>query len=263
MEDFLSWTSESSGLTRRKVIVLTFDDGYVDNYQLARPILEQLNIPYIIYVTSSFLDSPFQVPWWYALEEVLEGDWKSRLTDCPISTVKIKTRPEAFLFLRQAALDPNYGSSVVKWIYQNAASRRSSRLFMTWDECREISQSKLGLIGSHSVTHRNMQSLTDSERIFELRDSKNSIRSKSGADPKHFAYPYGSQNELFPSCRTILEYAGYDTGVSTCPAYYFEQSHYELPRMMLTDSRKLGDIEKILLTQAVKQKLKTIARIAN
>jgi peptidoglycan/xylan/chitin deacetylase (PgdA/CDA1 family) len=42
---------------------ITFDDGYLDNYEVAAPILERLGLPATFFITSSFVGSR-QVPFW-------------------------------------------------------------------------------------------------------------------------------------------------------------------------------------------------------
>ncbi len=46
-------------------LVITFDDGYRDNYQIAAPILRKLDLPATFYVVTRFIESSV-VPWWDA-----------------------------------------------------------------------------------------------------------------------------------------------------------------------------------------------------
>lgn len=46
-------------------LVITFDDGYRDNYQIAAPILRKLDLPATFYVVTRFIESNV-VPWWDA-----------------------------------------------------------------------------------------------------------------------------------------------------------------------------------------------------
>ena len=51
-------------------LAVTFDDGYRDNLEFAYPILKQYEVPFAIYVATSFADRVGEM-WWLALEAVI------------------------------------------------------------------------------------------------------------------------------------------------------------------------------------------------
>lgn len=53
-----------------KSIVLTFDDGYLDNYQTAKPLLEKYSIPATFFITDSYLEENESF-WWDELEFII------------------------------------------------------------------------------------------------------------------------------------------------------------------------------------------------
>ena len=54
----------SKGHTNHPFVCLTFDDGYQDNYDIAYPILKQMDIPFAIYVTTWFIDNRIPIRWY-------------------------------------------------------------------------------------------------------------------------------------------------------------------------------------------------------
>lgn len=44
-------------------LAITFDDGYLDNHEIAAPILRSMNLPATFFITSRFIGSD-TVPWW-------------------------------------------------------------------------------------------------------------------------------------------------------------------------------------------------------
>lgn len=63
-----------------KFVALTFDDGYRDNLTEALPVLRKHHVPFIVYVTTDFIDNKKEM-WWYpgqklalSKEELLQLD---------------------------------------------------------------------------------------------------------------------------------------------------------------------------------------------
>src|SRR5689334_5138053 len=59
-----------SGEFPRRFVCVTFDDGYRDNHEFAYPILKKYQVPFAIYVATSFADRLGEL-WWLALEAVI------------------------------------------------------------------------------------------------------------------------------------------------------------------------------------------------
>ena len=62
LTDLVARLTAGRGLTGREVVI-TFDDGYLDNYQLAAPVLSDLGLPACFYLTAGFIESNRQFPW--------------------------------------------------------------------------------------------------------------------------------------------------------------------------------------------------------
>lgn len=53
------------------MLAITFDDGYIDNYEEAAPILKQFDLPATFFVTTGFIETNI-VTWWDEAEGVKE-----------------------------------------------------------------------------------------------------------------------------------------------------------------------------------------------
>ncbi len=88
---------------------------------------------------------------------------------------------------------------------------------LTWDEVRDLRRKGFSF-GSHSVTHRQLKSLSNDEVESELRRSKERIEENIKESSESFAYPYRFPEEDKKFCdrlQGILKKCGYKFGVST------------------------------------------------
>jgi peptidoglycan/xylan/chitin deacetylase (PgdA/CDA1 family) len=59
-----------SSKNKKRSVIFTFDDGYLDNYTLALPVFQQYNIPFAVYVPLDFIKRK-QFGWWYLIEDLI------------------------------------------------------------------------------------------------------------------------------------------------------------------------------------------------
>lgn len=81
----------SRGRTDHPFVCLTFDDGYQDNYDIAYPILKQMNVPFAIYITTGFIDNRLPM-WWYKGDNLGIGTDSLKTLDAdPLCTIGAHT----------------------------------------------------------------------------------------------------------------------------------------------------------------------------
>ncbi len=88
-------------------------------------------------------------------------------------------------------------------------------LYMTDDIVKELSKSDLVEIGSHTVSHNYLSSLSIDSQKEELSDSKNIIEELIGKNINTCAYPYGDYND--DTIEVVKDY--YDYCVTTNRAF--------------------------------------------
>ena len=93
---------------RRRFVCVTFDDGYRDNHEFAYPVLKKYEVPFAIYVATSFADRIGEL-WWLALEAVIAQndmigvriDGRDRWFECRSVTEKREVYDHIYGWLRQ------------------------------------------------------------------------------------------------------------------------------------------------------------------
>ena len=85
---------------KKKFAILTFDDGYIDNYINAFPIFKRYSIPFTIYLTTGFPDRK-AIIWWYIIEDLVLNNEKVELSDgTSYKCTNNIEKTESFLSLR-------------------------------------------------------------------------------------------------------------------------------------------------------------------
>ena len=236
----------------KKKIVFTLDDGYKDNYELAYPIFKKYDVPFTIYVTTSFPNKSV-ILWWYILEDlILENDFlivDEKKYIC--RTMEEKNR--VFLEVRRVilALEQRDLLNQLNKIFVNYDIdwfSRNNELCMSWDEIKILSKDSLCTIAGHTVNHYVFHKLNDKEIITEIVDANKEIEKEIEKKVEHFAYPFGSINEVKIRELKIVEKLQFKTVTTTRKGtIYFKHENYTnccLPRLMLKENFKIKDIGK-------------------
>jgi peptidoglycan/xylan/chitin deacetylase (PgdA/CDA1 family) len=234
----------SNRKNKRKFVVFTFDDGYADNYLHAYPVFKKHQVPFTIYITTSFPDRE-AILWWYLLEDLLlEKDSIVIKTDTGEQEFKCSSREEkekTFRDLRAIIMNasPNHYRETVTGIfapYGIDMYRETAELTLSWDQVARLSRDPLVTIGAHTVNHYTLSKLSPAEVKKEILESKQSLESHLGKEVQHFAYPYGGREEAGKREFDLAKECGFKTAVTTRFAAIFpaHRHHMEcLPRVFI------------------------------
>jgi peptidoglycan/xylan/chitin deacetylase (PgdA/CDA1 family) len=225
----------------KKYVIFTFDDGYVDNYQYAYPIFKKHNIPFTIYVTTSLPDSE-AILWWYLLEDIVVNKSLIKIAfegkEVTFRTETLGEKENAFEKIRSwfALADKKKQDSLIKSLFAGCEAdivKKTKDLSLTWQHIYELSQDPLVTIGSHTVNHFPLNSLTEEQSVYEINESKKIIESHISKEVKHFCYPLGSYGKKEIE---ILKKANYESATTIKMANIFVRNleqPFSLPRIMI------------------------------
>ncbi|HZY62559.1 MAG TPA: polysaccharide deacetylase family protein [Edaphobacter sp.] len=205
-------------LTRLHVMI-TFDDGYLDNYTLAFKLLKQHNIPAAFFLVSTFVGTAY-VPWWDEIAYLVRHSPLSSLAmmtrwgspvdlkgnregavDIVLRTYKMQEKVTQAEFLRELRAEAQ------------VALPTTERRFLNWKEAEEMQTSGME-IGAHTHTHPFLSSLSFADQQTELCESKTILDQHLRRPVASLAYPNGSQNDFTPQTQQIAREAGYTTAFS-------------------------------------------------
>ena len=234
----------------RRYGVLTFDDSLACTCRVAIPEVLRVGIPATVFVSTDILDTgePY---WWLRLDHA----WRQARTEQasifgPKGEVVVIRRDDPASMARAKdhlrAMRANQRAHEVGQVEEAVGARLSNpdvnypyAEAMTWADVRELAAKEIE-IGSHTVTHPNLELLTRDEVIQELGDSKRRIELKLGLPCRSFCYPYGKHS---PDVTDLVRAAGYKCATSTiAPGRNFAgQDAFLLQRYSITtEPYKLG-----------------------
>ncbi len=203
----------------KPTIAITFDDGYENNFTNAFPLLLKYNFPATIFVTAQALTKKDQ-PLWYDRVDVCRQhlNWENLKNSQENGILPGYFNPaETISFdifkrnLKQ--LEDEKKNAIIRILLPesaeiNALSLSDPEYWKLLDESQiyELTQSGLIEIGSHGLTHTNMDLLTPMQLKSELLSSKEILEKASGARVISIAYPDGAYNEAVKEMSIRLGY---------------------------------------------------------
>jgi peptidoglycan/xylan/chitin deacetylase (PgdA/CDA1 family) len=212
---------------RPRSVVVTFDDGYRNNYDHAWPICRELGIPFTLYVVTGFVDR--QMPLW--MDQVEFGLRNTARTEVEIEIggqtyrQSLRTRRErhrADAVLR-GALKRLAGPPLEDKLAELDALLCAGPAGAEWDALapctaemlREMASSGLVEIGAHMVAHESVARMRPIDAAADLAHAKSTIEAWVGRPCRHFAYPFGRGIDFSSATEALVRAAGYSSAVTT------------------------------------------------
>ena len=222
LDDVLLFVKGEKELPSRPIVV-TFDDGYADNYHVAKRVLDQVGVPAAFYVAVDCIDRQ-TLPWPIQLRSAFltanTASWQE-----PSGTVwPLKGRERRLLAFDQASkycaklcgdLQKSFLDSVRRDLQAQPSAPASFPAMMSWDEIRAMVRGG-HIVGSHTMTHPNMAYITAAEAETEFSESKRRLEQELGGPIVHFSYPCPAlQPHWVDQTVNLSRKAGYVTSVTT------------------------------------------------
>lgn len=210
----------------QRYCVITFDDGWLDNYQYAYPVLKNNDIPATVFLPTDLIETnewfwPEKIGFILRLfyeqkmtrEQVLSMNsildkyhWlthnNGRCQEDKINSAieKCKTLPDEEIQRLIAGMMTAIGLKLPE-----------ERLLMNWTEIQEMSQNGISF-GSHSCSHKILTRLTGSELKKEIEGSMYVLQTRKVNYVPVFCYPNGDHTREIGD---QLKCAGYQAALST------------------------------------------------
>jgi peptidoglycan/xylan/chitin deacetylase (PgdA/CDA1 family) len=191
--------------------VVTFDDGYRDNYELAWPVLRGLGIPAIFFVSPGLINDR-RLGWWDVIAYLVKHSAK------PHIEIRGEVASTRKLHGWMKSLPSAETENLIETLSQITevslpSSEMQSGQLMTWEQIVEVSQNGIA-IGSHTNMHRVLATLDEDQQRWELGQSKAALEGRLGRPVRTLAYPAGSHGNFTAASMRIAEECGYEAAFS-------------------------------------------------
>lgn len=210
---------------RGRYAMITFDDGYRDNYSTAFPILRREGVTATFFVTTGFIDSP-RLPWWDEIGWMVRTSRRNGLElpawfDVPVPFDEPLREGAMRQLLRKYKELP--AEATAGYLDELAAAVGTGRcgaaetenLWMTWDMLREMKAAGM-TIGGHAVTHQLLSRMSQQAQRHEILECGRRLAGELGEPMRYFSYPVGNPNTFDQATREYLR----EAGVSYAFSYY-------------------------------------------
>jgi peptidoglycan/xylan/chitin deacetylase (PgdA/CDA1 family) len=242
---------------RGRYALVTFDDGYRDNYEIAFPILRRHRLPAVFCLTSGFLDDQ-RVAWWDEIAWMIRSSRAAGLPENPWTGGPLEfDEPQrqhaiATLLTLFKRLPWEETEPLLDFLAGATGSGRcpvdvEGPTWMTWDMVREMRQAGMDIAG-HTVTHPILARLSPEEQAFEVAQCKARIESELGEPIEGFSYPVGAPDCFDAVTQRCLERAGYRWAFSFSGGYAAagQADPFNIPRVAVSPALSAARLDALL-----------------
>ncbi len=215
--------------------VITFDDGFENNYSTAAPILHDLRIPATFYFSTDFVEN--QTLSWIDEVEIMIQFTKKKFIINPISNKfeNISTTINKINFLKnlRKIVKKNHKLNVknltknikkFSLIDPNKYKNKVLDKKISWQQIKELNNNDLFTIGGHSHEHLSLASLDFINAKHQIEKSFKLFKKKAKLDLIHYSYPEGQKIDYNIKIINFLK----KKGIICCPSAIKGHNHLTL-----------------------------------
>jgi len=224
-------------------VVITFDDGYRDNLDVAAPILARHGLPAVVYLATTYVDGG-ETQWADRLHTMVATRTRHRcprppagpsgelggavdLAD-PVAGAEVLGAWHGHLL---AASHPERGALLAALADALEPAEEAPRLTLTWDEVRELTARYPEIeIGVHTANHVDLAAADEATVWDELVTSINAVEKETAVRPRHQSFPYG---RVSAEARRLMAEAGLETAMGGTGHWRIGPAtdRFDLPRL--------------------------------
>lgn len=248
-------------------VVITFDDGYQNNLEIAAPILRRKGVPAAFFMTTGFVEGRCY-PWWYAVRGAIAKTRRTALTN-PITNdagipIESPEKRRRAVFMIESALvkmpEIIRRSAIRRLLEQCEMDEAKPFPMLDWAGVRALANQGFE-IGNHTDTHLSLSHEPVDVVLAELETAQMLLKKHVARPLPVAAYPYGHVpvrlEALAPRLQQMSLYAGLTTTLGLNPS---KSDPLLLKRLDMSGHRDPTNVESLIsgftqLVAGIKQKV--------
>jgi len=202
---------------RRAALLLTFDDGYRDNFTLAFPVLRSHGVQGVFFLPTYYVGTN-RLPWWdviaYVVKRSRTREIRLRYPEPAVfhldgEGLAAVLRRILLLFKQPAMKDTErFLAALEEACDAGRPDLSAERCFLDWREALEMQNGGMAF-GSHTHSHEILSKLDPGRQLEELTLSRRILESHLHRSIDTLAYPVGARHTFSNHTVTALRQAGY------------------------------------------------------
>ncbi len=238
----------------KPALILSFDDGFLDFYENALPLLKKYGLPCNLNVVTQCLDTNFQI--WTQRQNNLVQEIFLRKHVCTFDLGNKKAEIDHFdpkriieknldIFHFLLSKDDHFVDNFLTGYENDMPFEIPATPMMNWENLRDALKNYDIELGSHSVSHITLSNIRDKEKLKEqINDSRIKIEKHTGRKTNIFALPNGNYNkEVIEQCRQ----AGYEHVLTVDEKLLPVEkiNEFQLPRLLIPYNNYFENLLKV------------------
>jgi peptidoglycan/xylan/chitin deacetylase (PgdA/CDA1 family) len=227
---------------KKPVAVITFDDGFLNNFTYALPILKKYLAPATVFLSTKYIDT-IDTIWFCKIIHAVEIcndekiEWRGEVL--PIQTKGDKMLTSTIIQNDLKGLHPLTIDTEINGLVEsiNNISDFSNTPFemLTSKTVIEMQESNLITFGAHTHTHAILSKLDEAESKVEIFKSLDSVKKITGKKCNMFAYPNGGISDYNDSHKLLLKNSSISLAFSMIDGLSSKQDDlYQIKRFFIS-----------------------------
>ena len=225
--------------------IISFDDGFKNNFTVAAPILDKLRIPSVFYITTGVIDTN-KMFWVDIIEQCINY--------CEKDSIELFLDRKTYYDLKSNKSKSKALISIKKFCKNSQSDKKDEILndlinqtditpkkdlhdnyeTLSWKDIRQMNNNKLFTIGGHTVSHNILSSINHQSLDYQILECINKLSKELQSKIIHFSYPEGQKNHY--NKKVISRLKKY--GIICCPTAIhgyndFSDNLFNLKRVMV------------------------------